>query len=1007
MSKFFLFFLLTFKLLILISVASTSQSIIKLPFQKKIGSDNGLSSNNVNKILQDKFGFIWISTLDGLNRYDGNEFIIYNKSTTANHLLLGNAINDIVEDTARNILWVTTYYGGINGIDMSTGNVLHTLRLAITDSGFHDGWLRCLNICRGKLWIGTDNGLTVYDPSTGRFIKTDTLPFKKYKQQNINAVFTDQYNHVWVFLPDYGLVIYSGITYKILQHYTCNQLGIQETQGHLEFLGCFTKINNKSFVLGTDHGFDFLSYDSLGNVKSRSHTFALNRLLVNIQILSCKMDKNQVLWFSTVDHLYKYDLKNNKYEIVNDIGKQEQGNWLSSIFYIFFDRQNNLWLGTARGIAFCRNIQPAFIPYLQAKDASLKIDRAYYVYPFSDSVIYVCADDGFYEVNTFSDDIIQTGDHTVYYYLFKNIDNKIIICGNNGLFVYASKKMNPIASEYPELSPIKNEVIVSTIILGDSVIIMGSLTGKGIQLWNIKSHLLQNIQMANGEIENPIVNYVYKDSHNKVWILFDNAFAILDVNNNNYFQRFQINDPDLKIPLSMLFDICEVKNDYWLAVYGKGVIQIDSNHHIKKIYSIKEGLSNTSVFKVLPYHDSLIFVTSNNGLFSIDIESQKVHQYLKDDGLNANSFDQGCGYIQNDIFYVGGKNGFSVIRPKLIKSYADIPLLYVDKFKFQFKNNSVDTFNLHFQNYAVPNNTLQTTISFSALNYANSNRVTYAYKIDELNDNWINLGSQNFVNLIGLSPDTYTLEVKAANEDGVWCEPKQLTLTFLPKWYQTAWFKAAIILFAGGLFYSFYRYRISQLKKQQQIRHEIANDLHDDLGATLNSIRIFTRLAETSPQKEEYFKQIKESLNHAYSGLRDMIWVLDDAGDTVEDLLKRIKQFAEPVAHANNIHVHFSSVDSNNIDLNKTEKRNLLLIAKEGINNCIKYAGCKNIYVSLTVTDGKITLITQDDGCGFNEKEIIPGHGLKNIQERAKQIHYTASIESAKDAGTKIIVVKK
>src|SRR6266498_2500585 len=228
MSKFFLFFLLTFKLLILISVASTSQSIIKLPFQKKIGSDNGLSSNNVNKILQDKFGFIWISTLDGLNRYDGNEFTIYNKSTAANHLLLGNAINDIVEDTARNILWATTTFGGVNGIDLLTGNVVHALRWAITDSGFHSNWLRCLNICRGKLWIGTDDGLTVYDPSTVRFIKTDTLPFNKNKQFNINNVFTDQYNHVWVFLPDYGLVIYSGLTNKILRYYTCSELGIQE-----------------------------------------------------------------------------------------------------------------------------------------------------------------------------------------------------------------------------------------------------------------------------------------------------------------------------------------------------------------------------------------------------------------------------------------------------------------------------------------------------------------------------------------------------------------------------------------------------------------------------------------------------------------------------------------------------------------------------------------------------------------------------------------------------------
>src|SRR4029079_3568908 len=125
-----------------------------------------------------------------------------------------------------------------------------------------------------------------------------------------------------------------------------------------------------------------------------------------------------------------------------------------------------------------------------------------------------------------------------------------------------------------------------------------------------------------------------------------------------------------------------------------------------------------------------------------------------------------------------------------------------------------------------------------------------------------------------------------------------LTLIFLPKWYQTAWFKASIILFVSGLFYGFYRLRLSQIKKQQQIRHEIASDLHDDLGATLNSVRLFTKLAETSPKKEEYIQQIRDSISTAYLGLRDMIWVLDDTGDTVEDLLKRIKQFAQPIANA-------------------------------------------------------------------------------------------------------------
>jgi len=536
---------------------------------------------------------------------------------------------------------------------------------------------------------------------------------------------------------------------------------------------------------------------------------------------------------------------------------------------------------------------------------------------------------------------------------------------------------------------------------------MGSQTGKGLYLWNYKKHLIQNIRMTVGGIENPVVNYVFKDFRNKIWVLFNNAFAILDIDKNNYYKRFQLNDPDLKMPLSIFFDVCEVKNDYWLAVYGKGVVQLDSNYNLKKIYSAKDGLSNTSVFKVLPYRDSLIFVTSNNGLFSINIKSQRVHQYLKDDGLNANSFNQSCGYIQNDILYAGGKNGFSVIRPSFIKGNNIAPQLYVNKFKLQFQNNSLDTFNLHFQKYVVSNKALQTTISFSALNYTNSSRITYAYKIKELNDNWVSLGTQNFVNLIGLVPNTYTLEVKAANEDGVSCEPTSLTLIYLPKWYQTAWFKAAVILFVSGLFYGFYRLRISQIKKQQQIRHEIASDLHDDLGATLNSVRIFTNLAETSPKKEEYFQQIRDSINTAYSGLRDMIWVLDDTGDTVEDLLKRIKQFAQPVANANNIHVHLSADSAEILELNKTEKRNLLLIAKEAITNCIKYANCKNIHVAFTKEDRKIKLVMKDDGCGFDEKEIIYGHGLKNIRERAKQINYAASIYSEKGQGTTIEVVKK
>ena len=200
-----------------------------------------------------------------------------------------------------------------------------------------------------------------------------------------------------------------------------------------------------------------------------------------------------------------------------------------------------------------------------------------------------------------------------------------------------------------------------------------------------------------------------------------------------------------------------------------------------------------------------------------------------------------------------------MIYPQNLISNPEPPQLYLDNIKIETKQTSFDSSNLYFSHYMVPNDFLQATVSFSGINYSNPSRTSYAYRIKEEGEKWIDLGTQNFVPLIGFSPGTYTLEVKAANEDNVWCEPKTLMLTFLPKWYQTWWFDLLVGLAVASLLYGFYRYRLMQIRKQHQIRKEIAEDLHDDIGATLNSVKIFTHLAETSKGNKKYFANIKEA----------------------------------------------------------------------------------------------------------------------------------------------------
>jgi len=234
----------------------------------------------------------------------------------------------------------------------------------------------------------------------------------------------------------------------------------------------------------------------------------------------------------------------------------------------------------------------------------------------------------------------------------------------------------------------------------------------------------------------------------------------------------------------------------------------------------------------------------------------------------------------------------------------------------------------------------------------------------------------------------------------------QITIHIKPKWYQTWWFLGLLLLTGITVFYSFYRYRLSQIKKQHEIRKNIATDLHDDLGSTLNSVKIFTNLAISGVKQEESLQQVKDNLTEATMSLRDMIWVLDDSLDTVDELITRLKQFAIPVAAASNIEAIIKAdSEVNSRQLTKEEKRNLFLICKEAINNSIKYSGASQIDVSISASGKRVQIVVADNGKGFNVEEVKKGYGLKNMQYRAGQIKYKVTLSSSPGNGTLIAIL--
>jgi ligand-binding sensor domain-containing protein len=1001
-AKFLSFFFMG--LLVSIFFQASGQQPVRLSFHEKFGPDNGLSSYNVSKIKQDHYGFIWVATQDGLNRFDGREFIVYSKTMDLKHRLLGNVINDIVEDTVRKILWVSSSYGGLNGIDLLTGQVMRSLPIT-------SEWIKCLNVCQGMIWMGGYGGLRIYDPEKNLFCSIDSVPQTKdnaYSQRNVNFIFVDRYGHAWVNFPDYGLLVFSGATKKLIHNYSCEALGFHEGDGNLEFTGRVARLGDSAMLIGTDKGFRQVAYGPSGMTGPSSLSLPLNRYFGNSFICSCYVDATGHLWFSTPERLYKADLRTEQYQLVVDISRKEETDWLRFIQSVIVDPQNNVWVGGEKGIAFSRNVQPAFIPFNQFEGGSLKIGHVYYLFPEKDSLIWVCAQDGFYLVNYIRSSIRKLRTGSEYNYCMRKKDGHLIVSGDGRIF--AEKKpgqLVPISQVYPELAPIDHETINCALTWGDSLLIMSSVTNKGIYRWNMVRHTLQRMPFAQGSSTESIINNLYADHKGRIWIMFDNALGIYEPRTGQC-KKFQVKDPDLNIPLSIFFDMCELGNDYWLAVYGKGIVRMDSLGHVLKIYSNTEGISNTGVYKLFPYGDSLLFASSNNGLFSLDIKNDKMRAFRKEDGLNSNNFEEGCGYSQGEVFYAGGVDGFSVIIPGNITTNKLAPSLYINRVSVEVGKQSLDSFNLELKKFIIPNTAIQTRIHFSAINYSNPGRSIFAYNIQELQSSWVVQEGQNYVNLTGMNPGTYHLRVRAANEDGLWSPWEEILLVFSPHWYQTWWFTALVLLLCASAVFGIFRYRLAEFKKQQRIRKDIASDLHDDIGSTLNAVKAFTHLAKKEPNDPGHLNQIEESLTEASLGLRDMIWVLDGSSDTPRELMERIKKFAAPISRANGINLECRVGEgAEDKSISKTEKRNLLLIAKESINNSIKYADCRNIEIELGVSGNKAVMLIRDDGKGFvSGNGFAEGHGLKNIRQRAVQIHRQARIISVPGKGTTIEIIR-
>lgn len=448
----------------------------------------------------------------------------------------------------------------------------------------------------------------------------------------------------------------------------------------------------------------------------------------------------------------------------------------------------------------------------------------------------------------------------------------------------------------------------------------------------------------------------------------------------------------------------------WVAGVGF-IAELDKNGEVINIYDNKNGFIGTSVFNFAEDPLQFVWIATDNKLHRLNPKTGQFDHFDKNDGLFNNKIGDGFYMSNRGELFIGFNGAMNSINTGKIAFNKKPPVVFASRLNIKDQLRNFDENN----KVVVRPGERSILIEFSALNYSQSQKNRFAFLLEGYDSAW-RYTSDRVMNLMNLEGGTHKLHVKASNNDGVWSNETVYTIKVIPPFQKTVWFRILIAVLIIVLVVLIYIYRKQQSKRLEKIRNRIATDLHDDMGSTLSSIRIFSDVAkkqieEVRPETVHLLDRISNNATSLSENMQDIIWTIRSDNDTLEDLVSRIREFALRVCDAKNI--KFNTVVSQSFKASKLtleQRRNLYLIFKEALNNAVKYSQCTQIDLILNLKNRFLKLELIDNGKGFDVEAVKRGNGLNNLEKRAKEINGQIDIKSEPGKGTRVnlmVILKK
>ena len=300
-------------------------------------------------------------------------------------------------------------------------------------------------------------------------------------------------------------------------------------------------------------------------------------------------------------------------------------------------------------------------------------------------------------------------------------------------------------------------------------------------------------------------------------------------------------------------------------------------------------------------------------------------------------------------------------------------------------------------------------IDFFGLNFEPGDALKYQYRLEGADDDWGPAAELRTVSYARLSPGSYRFAVRAIRSDGfASARPAIFSFTVVPPVYARWWFIALVTLLAMGLGVIIYRMRVAQLLRVERVRARIATDLHDDIGASLAQIAVFSevlrrRAGMTSAEADGLLERIGNTSREVVASMNDIVWAVNPRQDSLRDLVARMRRFAEDMFAQSDTEFEFvAPINVDHVRIGPVAKREILLILKEGVTNIMKHAHCRRAGVVVDLRGRELALHVWDDGRGFDPDAAHQGNGIRNLRTRVSRLQGRLTVASEPGQGTHV-----